>query len=350
MNTCAYKVLLLSRLFIVVASVALVSACSPHFSETFPYDLQPDVDAFIKTDKPMDINILSSIGLRFTDNMGNKVSELSGIVWDADEAILYAISDEGMLYHFSVDISKTTANKNGVIKTVRLIKSYPLLARDGSRLKGKWRDSEGLSSLNERNGKSKDTELIISFENKPRIAKYSVDGKFLSEVRLPKKLGQEESYRSKNKALEAVSLHEKYGVLTAAEYPLKANDKKMQTLYSSQGKEWSFKASAAENSAITGLEVLSNGDVLILERAWSGVENALVISLSVIDLDHCGGRKQCSVKRIAILSSADGWLLDNFEGLAHYKNDNYFMVSDDNNNAFQSTVLILFQINGMINN
>jgi len=349
MKTYAYAVLLLSRLLIVVASVALVSACSPHFSATFPYDLRPDADEFIKTDKPMDINILSSIGLRFTDNVGNKVSELSGIVWDADEAILYAVSDEGMLYHFSVDIKRDESNKNEVIKTVRLIKSYALLARDGSRLTGKWRDSEGLSSINDRNGKKKDTELIVSFENKPRIAKYSVDGKFLAEVRLPPKLWREKNYRSKNKALESVSLHDEYGVLTAAEYPLKMNDKKMQTLYSSAGKEWHFKASSAENSAITGLEVLQNGHVLVLERAWSGIKNALVISLSEIDLDHCGGETQCSVKRIAILSSEDGWLLDNFEGLAHYKNDRYFMVSDDNENTFQSTVLTLFQINGIEN-
>ena len=339
--------LLLSRLFIVVASVALVSGCSPLLSETFPYDLQPEIDAFVKKNELVNINILSSIGLRFTDNEGNKVSELSGIVWDADESILYAVSDEGMLYHFSIDIGRSGANKNETIKTVRLINSYPLLARDGSHLKGKWRDSEGLSSINAHNGKKKDTELIVSFENKPRIAKYSVDGKFLGEVKLPKKLRQIKNYRNENKALEAVSSHIKYGVLTAAEYPLKINDKKMQTLYSSEGKEWHFKASIAKNSAITGLEVLSNGHILVLERAWSGLKNALVISLSAIGLDYCGGKKQCSVKRIAILSSADGWLLDNFEGLAHYKNDNYFMVSDDNNNAFQSTVLTLFQINGM---
>jgi hypothetical protein len=339
--------LLLSRLFIVVASVALVSGCSPLFSETFPYDLQPDNDEFIKTSKSVDISILSSIGLRFTDNAGNKVSELSGIVWDADDSILYAVSDEGMLYHFSIDIGRSEINKNPTIKTVRLINSYPLLARNGSRLKGEWRDSEGLSSTNEDNGKKKDTELIVSFENKPRIARYSVDGKFLGEVKLPKKLWQIKNYRSKNKALESVSRHVKYGVLTAAEYPLKMDDKKIQTLYSSQGKEWHFKASTAKNSAITGLEILSNGHVLVLERAWSGLENALVISLSSIDLDHCGEKKQCFVKRMAILSSADGWLLDDFEGLAHYKNGNYFMVSDDNENAFQSTVLTLFQINGM---
>jgi hypothetical protein len=88
----------------------------------------------------------------------------------------------------------------------------------------------------------------------------------------------------------------------------------------------------------------------VLERAWAGIKKALVISLSEIDLDHCGGKKQCSVKRIAIFSSEDGWLLDNFEGLAHYKNGNYFMVSDDNESAFQSTLLILFQINGIKNN
>lgn len=349
MNTYSAGMRLFFRLFIVVASVALVSACSPLFSETFSYDLKPDESDVFNTNKAMDLTILSSVGIRFTDDKGNRVTELSGIVWDDDESLLYAISDEGMLYHFSIvaeNGAKSLALDNG-IKTLHLVKSLPLLARNGSRLKGKWQDSEGLSSINERNGKKNDTELIISFENKPRVAKYSVDGKFLGDVKLPKKLWRKKNYRSKNKALEAVAIHKKYGVLTAAEYPLKENDKKMQTIYSSRGKEWSFKASAAKNSAITGLEVLENGHVLVLERAWSGIKNALVISLSSIDLDECGGKKICTTKKIVTLSSADGWVLDNFEGLAHYRNNKYFMVSDDNESTLQTTILVLFQINGI---
>ena len=335
LNKCL--ILLLSRLGMGIGIISLISACSPLFSETFPYSIQPEVDAGIK---PMKIDILASTGLKLKDSKGNKVSELSGIAWDHDENLLYAISDEGMLYHLSVSIH----NKN--IKHIKVTKTYRLLSRMKRRLKGKWSDSEGLSLLKGNNGVSGDTELIVSFENKPRVVKYSVKGKFLGDVRLPKKLWHKKKYRHKNKALESVSVHPQYGVLTAAEYPLKKHAMSLQTIYSSRGKEWSFKASSAKNSAITGLEILPNGHVLVLERAWSGIKRAIVISLSDVDLSQCGGKRRCEVTRLASLSSEDGWMLDNFEGLAHYEGNKYFMVSDDNESVFQSTVLVLFEISG----
>lgn len=335
LNKCFIS--LLSRLFMGVGIISLISACSPLFSETFPYSLEPETDVGIK---PMKIKILSSKGLRLKDNNGNKISELSGIAWDRDENRLYAVSDEGMLYHLSVEVHKNN------MRYIKVIKTYRLLSRERRRLRGKWSDSEGLSLLKGSNGISGDTELIVAFENKPRVARYSVKGKFLGDVKLPKKLWHKKKYRHKNKALESVSVHPQYGVLTAAEYPLKKQAMSLQTIYSSRGREWSFKASSAKNSAITGLEILPNGHMLVLERAWSGIKRAIVISLSEVNLTQCGGKKICEVITLASLSSRDGWMLDNFEGLAHYESNQYFMVSDDNESAFQSTVLVLFEIGG----
>ena len=85
-------------------------------------------------------------------------------------------------------------------------------------------------------------KLIISFENKPRIAEYTPHGSYLRRVKTDKKLRQWKSFRHKNKALESVALHPKYGVLTAAEKPLKANSIEQQTLYSSNGKKMAFQS------------------------------------------------------------------------------------------------------------
>ncbi|HCB12317.1 MAG TPA: hypothetical protein DEP36_01915, partial [Gammaproteobacteria bacterium] len=38
------------------------------------------------------------------------------------------------------------------------------------------------------------------------------------------------------------------------------------------------------------------------------------------------------------------WLLDNFEGLTRYQDQRFFMISDDNCSAWQSTLLVYFEL------
>ena len=315
--------------------VFLIASCSSSFSETFPYDLVPKEGFY---SKPSDIKILSTIGLNLTTPQGNKAVELSGISWDEDEGILYAVGDEGMLYHLKLIM------QDNKINGVKVIAEYDFLKKNGKRLKKKWRDSEGLSSLKHNNGIKGDTELIVSFEGKPRVVGYSPQGQYMGEIKLPAKLWRKKEYRSKNKALESVVVHPAKGVITAAEFPLKNKPKNVHTLYSSSGKEWDFNASTALNSAVTGLEVLDNGNILVLERAWAGIQNPIVINLSEIDLNNCDDKAKCNKKKLASLSTSEGWLLDNFEGLAHYKNNQYLMVSDNNDKDYQTTVLVLFEV------
>jgi hypothetical protein len=44
------------------------------------------------------------------------------------------------------------------------------------------------------------------------------------------------------------------------------------------------------------------------------------------------------------MKTDDGWNLDNFEGLTHYKDNIYLMISDDNGFFLQSTILTMFEI------
>ncbi len=286
----------------------------------------------------MKISLLGSLAMKTFQFQGLPVSELSGIAWDNDEQRLYAVSDEGLLYHIKLTI------KNNQLEDMKIVFATPLKDKNGKPLKGKYSDSEGLSLHNSNNGKKGDSRLIISFENKPRIAYYNPQGIFLKNVNLPKKLTRKKKFRSKNKALESVVFHPEHGILTAAEYPLRKHAKTDQTVYSASGKEWHFPASDAENSAITGMEVLPNGDLLILERAWKNKLTPIVINLRQLYLSDCNKKQQCKTRNIASLSGADGWYLDNFEGLAHYRNKQYFMISDNNQHPLQNTVLVLFEI------
>lgn len=333
---------LIQRLFlhlILSISFLLLVACTPlqaknSQSDTYNYPISPD-----RTNvKFMQIQLQGSLALKPTKVNSLPVHELSGLAWDEDEQLLYAISDEGLLYHLTINIDDSKLNSAKIISTMQL-KDI-----NGLAIRGKYSDSEGLAILNANNGKKGDSELVISFENKPRITRYSTKGEILANVKTPKKLQKRKYYRHKNKALESVTVHPQYGILTAAEYPLKKHRIKAQTIYSSSGKEWHFPAAKAKNSSITSLEVFPNGDILILERAYVNLLVPIVINLSRLKLNQCDEKNNCKKETLARFSGADGWLLDNFEGLAHYRGNKYFLVSDNNKNPLQKTLLILFEV------
>jgi len=317
----------------------LLIACSPlqaknPISDSYNYPISPDRTNI----KYMQIQLLGSIALKSFTFDSIPVYELSGIAWDNDEQLLYAISDEGFLYHL-----KPTLEDNK-LRDIKVVFATELRGANELPLSGKYDDSEGLSIINSSNGIKGDSKLVISFEKMPRISLYSPNGKMLAGIQTPKYLHKKKYFRHKNKALESVAIHPKYGTITAAERPLKSQPTTRQTIYSSTGKQWHFLASTEKNSSITGLEILPNGDVLVLERAYSNPFIPINIKLRQIKLEKCNNKNICETETIANFNGADGWLLDNFEGLAHFKENQYFIVSDNNENPFQKTIFMLFEI------
>lgn len=308
-------------------------------THSYNYPILPQGKNTEITSQFMQINLLGSIALKSIKVNSLLLSELSGIAWDNDEQLLYAVSDEGLLYHLKLTL------KEGRLESMQATLATRLKNKNGKKLSGKYSDSEGLSLINGNNGKRGDSQLIISFENKPRIVYYSPKGKFLHKVKLPKNLKKRKHYRHKNKALESVTIHPKYGILTASEYPLKVDKLNYQSLYSDTGEIWHFEASQATNSAITGLETLPNGDIMILERAYQNPIIPITINLRRLKLEQCNKKRECETEIIASFNGGDGWLLDNFEGLAHLKDNQYLMVSDNNENPLQRTILVLFEVN-----
>lgn len=323
-----------SCLAVCIVAAILFSGCTTVLPETYPYSLAPEG----QPDTFMRIRLLDSVGLRLKDATGVPVSELSGLAWDEDEQLLYAVSDEGMLHHLRLTVDGDR------LREVRVVKSVALKKKNGKPLSGKKSDSEGLALVNGRNGQAGDSRLLISFEGKPRIVRYSPDGEHLGRIELPEKLSRKKNYRTGNKALESIILHPEYGMITAAEYPLRENDMKEQVLYAISGQEYHFRAAAAKNSAVTGLSILPNGNILVLERGWAGIQYPVVITLREVRMDQCDRNRQCGVRELAVISSADGWSPDNFEGLTRYRDNRYLMVSDDNESGLQSTVLVFFEV------
>ena len=316
---------------------ALILASCATIAESNSYRVNFTPDGFAG-DRHMSIKLMGSIALSGARVNGLPIVEVSDLAWDEDTQTLYSISDDVYLYTLKLSLNKDKLTQAKITKAVKL------LGKNKKPLKGSNNDPEGLSIKNHNNGKKNDAELIISFEGNSRIERYNTQGQYMGDVKIPSKLKKQKSYRGNNRTLESVTIHPRHGIITAAELPLKANARKKQTLYSQHGKEWHFPSHSAKESSVTALEVLDNGDILVLERAFSGIFSPLVISLRQVQLNKCNKKNLCAVKNIAIFDSSNGWNVDNFEGLTKLAGNRYLMVSDDNKSPLQQSIMVMFEV------
>lgn len=281
----------------------------------------------------MGIKILDQKQLLFTQVQGIKFAEISDVTYHTKTSTLYFVGDKGSLFSFRAGFSK----KIDVLKPLRASR---LKNKKGKKLK-KWkRDSEGLTL----DGKGR---LLISFEGKAKIGWFHKNsesfGNLIRKYSLPKQLKNIKNYRSKNKSLESLVWHNKYGILTATEWPLKIDNKKRQTIYALSGKKWHFKAEPESRSSVVAMEVMDDGNILVLERSYTGLLEPFVVTLKKVNIKNCKN-KICPTKVLAKMNSHRGWDIDNFEGLAKIGKNRYLMVSDNGDNFFQKTLLIYFEV------
>lgn len=313
------------------AAIILIALCVQNASA---YRLSAD---YAPGDRYQSVKLLGTLDLTSMSYQGHRLDGLSGLSWDDDEQRLYAISDRGVIFHLQPVFS------HDQLESIQVLGAYPLKDRYGATLRSGWRDSEGLALLGSQNGIQGDTELIISFEGQPRVQRYTPQGKQTGKVRLPRKLRNRRNYVGPNKALEAITLHPEFGFIVAPEEPLKGTQ---PTLYATKGLTWPIPPSPVRNSAITGLETLPDGSLLLLERAYVSLLQPIVISLRQIQLSPtCRNHNQpCPARTLANFSSAQGWSIDNFEGLAYHNANRFFMVSDNNASWLQRTLLSYMEI------
>ncbi len=294
-------------------------------------------------DQFMGIRLLGTLNLSSVSVNGYAAHGLSGLAWDKDDKLLYAISDKGFLLHLRPSfITEDNNNEYEILNNVDLINSYPLKNNDGKNLKGKKSDSEGLDILNGNNRIKGDAELIISFEVKPRIHRFNPQGEKLGEYKLPKELNKIDDFQYKNAALESVIIHPKLGMLTAPQLALDNAPRHLRSIFDLKGGEWKFKPQHPKDSSLTDLEIANDGTVIILERKYTNIIAPIQSIIRRIDLTKKD--QILPTETIALFESTKGWQIDNFEGLAHHKDNKYFMISDDNKNIFQRTLLVYFEL------
>jgi hypothetical protein len=291
-------------------------------------------------DRFMRIRLLGTLRLSNAPVDGFGAVELSAIGWSEDEAILYALSDAGYVVELrpSFDGDRLVG--------VDLLASHALLARDGRMLRHYLRDAEGLSVRNGDNGTPGDTELLISFEGTPRIDAYATDGRWLRRLSLPRSLSDEDRFACRNCQLEALTETPLLGVVVAPQRPLKDVNRGLHSLYDSHDRIWTFPPLDGESTSLVDLAAEPDGRVLVLERRYQSIFMPVIFAIrrltADVDANPAGG--PLSVEDLAIINNTEGWSIDNFEGIAHHRGNRWFMVSDDNNSALQSTILVYFEI------
>jgi len=274
------------------------------------------------------VKIIKQKNLKYTID-GNKLSEISDLVYDKNSSTLYMISDKGILFTFN-------ANFNNKGFTLKPQHSYKLRDKNGKILKGNNRDSEGLA-LNDKG------ELYISFERITKIIHFTKDGKVIKEVKLPKGLEVVE-VSSANKSLESLAWSKKYGFITALEYPKEGVNRSNQTIYTTKGYKWRLKMENVKRNGISEIEVMDDGNLLILERAFNWFIGKFEVNLVKLNIKNCKTNQYCPKEVVLKLKINNFFNMENFEGLTKIGHNKYLLISDDNNNILAVTKLVYFEL------
>lgn len=289
-------------------------------------------------DRYMHIRYLGAVELGTQRVGGYAAHGLSGLAWDADEHLLYAVSDRGYLLHLRPRFA------HGILEGVDLVKAYPLRDRSGRPLSGAFADAEGLALRRGRNGRHGDSELLVAFEEHPRIVSYRTDGRYLRRHPLPPPLSRVSAYAGPNASLESCAISPAYGILTAPQMPLRGTPRATEAIYSLRGRQWRFPRLDRRDSDIVDLAPDGTDAVLVLERRYRSVFAPIIFDLRRVRLTRSDAGGNAPVEDLAEFNNYRGWRLDNFEGLALHRDHRYFMVSDDNGNALQRTLLVYFAL------
>ncbi len=297
-------------------------------------------DEFKPGDVYMGIRLLGSLKLAPVEPQGLPMMGLSGLAFDEDENTLYALSDQGRIYHLRPYFENT------LLKDVSVLGVYHLRNKKGQPLKGRKADSEGMLALNARNMIRGDTELVITFERKHRILRFSTEGHRLEKMKLPPKLADKQRYRSANKGIESVVLHPRYGFLAAPEKALKGASAKVVDIVALDQPNvfWRYPLAAEPSPALVGMELLTDGALLTLERAHGSFYIPFITTIRRIPTLPPNQHEIATIETVARMSTSQGWNIDNFEGLARHNGNRFFMISDDNGMIYQSTLLSYFEV------
>lgn len=263
-----------------------------------------------------------------TEVDGIRVAELSGLAWDADAGMLYAIADSGSLFRFRLRVA------DGVLQAVEPVSAVALQRSTGQ---GKPRrlDAEGLA-LRQVRGQ---VELLVATEGRPAVWRFGPGGEALGQLALPPELVDPTRYAERNTMLEAVAVHPQHGLVLSPELPLQGDDVAQGHRLRAAHHHWQIEALDPGRSRLKAMDITAGGELLALERSGSGKRRVSAVRLA--KLAHCGGPTPCSMRTLALLDQDSG--AENFEGMTTLGQRQALLVSDNRGGKKRETVFLLLQ-------
>lgn len=301
--------------------------------EARPYTL---MQGFEPGSLHMGVRFLGALELPSARFGGIELAGLSGLAYDADEDIVYALSDRGALFHLRLHMEGER------LADVTVLAAHPLRDGAGNALRGRAADSEGLAALDARNGQPGDTRLLVSFERQVRVAEYRPDGRLNRELTLPDSIAGA-GFVSPNRGLESVLGDNAGNVYVAPERPLRGESARTLPLLALDGRRFDYPL-ASHDSAVVAMDFMPDGELLLLERDLDLMSFRLLTRLRLVrGLDGTSPGGLLSASDLATFDTPGGWRIDNFEGLTRLEGERFLMVSDDNQHVLQRTLLVLLE-------
>ena len=270
---------------------------------------------------------------------------LSGLVGHDHGRELISLSDEGDWIAFRLETDAA-----GRPETVSNVRIAPLRAADGGAFGHKWeRDAESLTLRPTQGG----GELLVGLEGHHRVLAYRFDGDpataFDAPGRLVPAIPRDIAQLRSNRGLEGLAAAPAGSplagaLLLLAEEP-RPGEADQPVWIVGGPRPGLFHLARRDRFAVTDAAFLPNGDLLVLQRRF-GLRVGLGMRLLRISADEI--RPGRTVVGRLLLEADWGWEIDNMEGLAVDTAPDgqtiLTLVSDDNGNWFQRTVLLRFRL------
>ena len=267
---------------------------------------------------------------------------ISSLAISADGVRFLAITDEG-----SWLTGRIAYDGNGRIAALDDVCIAPMLGEDGKPLDGKAEaDAESLAIIS---GETDDGIVAVGFERDPRIWGYRLGETGFASKPLPAPTPDDLKAAPNNGGLEALaSLDARHLLLLTEDYLDEAGNSagwisqpaNMQDVQYDQ-----FALKRIPPFAPTDARLMPDGDILVLERSYTPIGGPGMQLRRIARADLKAG---ATVDAETLAQLGAGYSIDNMEGLAVRAGEDgetlIYVISDDNFNPLQRTILLLFAL------
>ncbi len=266
---------------------------------------------------------------------------LSGIAVSLDGTRFVAVSDKGKW------VTGDIQYEDDRLKSVSNIKIAPLRDRRGRPFnRKKAYDAESVAPYGVR---GLDGKLLVAFERKQRIGRYSFGKKGVMAREKTIKLPTEARRARRNKELESVGRFAKgtrlaKTIIAISERFLDSKGNIIGWLIggATPGR---FTVRRIDNFDITDLTITPDNELIILERYFSTMSG---VEMRLRKINTADIKPGAVLDGEILLQSDQRNTIDNMEGLASHRAANgevrLTLISDDNFNVFQRTLLLQFAL------